>query len=438
MMMKRQIIGAALLCAVSFPAAQAQVRRTVSVDELFSLLETNNRTLTAKKTGVDAAAHAVSEAKSQRLPDIGVSVSASYNGNVLMTDRNFSNARGFSSPHFGNSFALEAEQVVYAGGAVNAGIRLAELQKQQAENGVVMSRSQLRFTVLGQYLDLLKLANSIRVYEHNIALTEKLIEDIKAKHANGLALRNDITRYELQMQTLRLGLRKLHDSRAVMNHQMCNSIGICTDVEIVPDTNAVNLPVSNDGEEFWQGRAAEASPMLAQTALGVKTAEQQLRIARSEMMPKVAVVAADNFSGPFTYDIPPIDKNINIWYVGVGVRYSLSSLFKSNKAVRRAKAELRQSSETHAATAETVDNQVQEAYTLYRQSFEDLRTRQKSVQLAAQNYQVITDRYLNQMSLITDMIDASNVKIDAELQEVDARISTVYAYYRMKYVAGDI
>ena len=30
-----------------------------------------------------------------------------------MTDRNFSNAQGLKSPHFGNNFAFQAQQVVY-------------------------------------------------------------------------------------------------------------------------------------------------------------------------------------------------------------------------------------------------------------------------------------------------------------------------------------
>lgn len=51
-------------------------------------------------------------------------------------------------------------------------------------------------------------------------------------------------------------------------------------------------------------------------------------------------------------------------------------------------------------TAETLDNQVQQAYTLYRQSYADLDTQRKSVELAQQNYQVVSDRYLSQLALI--------------------------------------
>ncbi len=43
-----------------------------------------------------------------------------------------------------------------------------------------------------------------------------------------------------------------------------------------------------------------------------------------------------------------------------------------------------------------------------------------------------------QLAIITDMIDASNMKLSAELQEVNARIGIIYAYHKMKYTAGTL
>ena len=87
---------------------------------------------------------------------------------------------------------------------------------------------------------------------------------------------------------------------------------------------------------------------------------------------------------------------------------------------------------------ENVNNNIQQAYTLHRQAYVELRTQQKSVELANQNYQVVNNRYLNQLALITDMIDASNIKLNAELQEVNARIQIAYTYYKLKFIAGSI
>lgn len=417
---------------------KAQEKRTMTVGQLFELVESNSKTLRQQKTSVEFASKEIDAARSQRLPDINTSISVSYNGNVLITDRDFSDAHGYSVPHFGNSFAVEAQQVVYAGGAVSAGIRLAELRREQAIVGEQQVREQQRFLVLGQYLDLFKIDNRMQVYEQNIRLTRRLIGDIEAKHREGMVLKNDVTRYELQLENLLLGLRKLQDQRAILNHQLCNTLGL-QDVEVLPDSTLVkDVQREDGGEASWQAQALLSAPVLQQTSLGKQMAEQDLRLAKSGMLPKVALMAADNFSGPFTYDIPPKDLNYNYWFVGIGLQYSLSSLFKQNKRVQQARIATQRSEEAHAVATEQVNNAVQSAYTLYRQSYAELDTQQKSVSLARQNYQVVSDRYLAQLALITDMLDASNIKLQAELQEVDARINIVYAYYKMKFIAGTL
>ena len=427
-----------MLVVATVTVAKAQSERRMTVDDLFQLVESNSKTLQKTKISVEFAQKGIEAARAQRLPDVNATLSASYNGNVVVMDRDFTNANGYSSPHFGNSFALEAQQVVYAGGAIDAGIRMAELQRDMAVVGQRQSSNAQRFLALGQYLDLYKIQNRMQVMQRNIELTRRLIDDIQAKHEQGMALKNDVTRYELQMENLRLSQRKLQDQQVVLNHQLCNTLGLA-DVTILPDTTIVNsLELSVESLETAQQTAFASSPLMEQSQLSTQMAEQQLKLAKSELLPKVAVVAADNFSGPFIYDIPPLDKNINYWYVGVGVKYLISSLFKQNKKVQQARIDIKRSLEHQRVAAETLDNQVQQAYTLYRQSYADLDTQRKSVELARQNYQVVSDRYLNQLALITDMLDASNIRLNAELQEVDARINIVYAYYKMKFISGTL
>ena len=426
-------------------------QETMTIDQLFAKIEDNNQSLRSVKSGVEAANLGIESAKSKKLPDIDASLSFSYIGNALLTDRDFSNVHGLSSPHFGNNFALQAQQVVYAGGAINAGIRLAELGKQQAEVGVKLTRQQVRFIALGQYLNLYKIDNQIKVYEQNIALTRKLIADIEAKQKQGMALKNDITRYELQMESLKLGLTALRNNRSILNHQLCNTLGMgnvpnlnaqanasSQEIIIIPDASLINKVYGKDGEAYWQKASTLSSPLLEQSSNAVRIAQQKEKIAKSDLLPKVAFVAADNFDGPILFELPPVDKNLNVWYVGVGVKYSLSSLFKSNKRIKQAAIETRQARENHAVQMEQLNNQVQAAYVQYQQTYVELETQQKSVELAHQNYDVMNSRYLNQMALVTDMVDASNLRLNAELQEVDARINIVYAYYKMKYVAGEI
>lgn len=434
--MRKCLMAAVFMAVASNFCASAQTVRRLDIGSLFALVDSGNRTLRVRDAAISTAREGVASAKAQRLPDVDASLSASYIGNAVLMNRHFGDVHGLSSPHFGNNFALQAQQVVYAGGAISAGIDLAEMGVKEAKLQKELSRENQRFIALGQYLELQKLANREQVVRSNIALTQRLIDNITDRHRQGVALKNDITRYQLQLQTLQLQLTKISNTRSIINHQLCNTLNISVSDSIVPTEDVTRTAYAKDGENSWQNKALTSAQSLKLSDVGIDISRKQEKLAKSDMLPKVAVVASEAFDGPITFELPPIDKNLNIWYVGVGVKYSLSSLFKSNKKLRQARLATQQASLDKQVALENVNNQVQQAYTDYLQSFVELETQQKNVELARQNYSVINDRYLNQLALITDMIDASNTRLDAELSEVDARINIAYAYYKLKYVSG--
>lgn len=428
-----------MLISIAFAmTAQAQTEQRLSIDEMFRMIDQRNSSIRASCTAVEAAGEGIKAARSQRLPDISTQLNFSYIGNALLTDRDFGNGVGCETPHFGNQFLLDVQQTLYAGGAIDAGVRLAELSAEQARLQLALSEQNQRFIALAQYLELEKVAHREEVLSKNIVLTERLIANIREKQQQGVALKNDITRYELQLETQKLSLTKLQNTRRILNHQLCNTLSLPTTQTIVPTDDATTAVFGKDGEDRWQNVAAAASPQLQMAGVDERMAQQQEKIARSSMLPKIAIVAQNNFNGPITFELPPIDKNLNVWFVGIGVRYDLSSLFKSNKSVAKARLETQAAKERKAVAAEQLNNSVQAAYVGYLQSYVELETQQKSVQLAQQNYEVVNNRYFNQLALITDMIDASNMKLDAELNEADAYINIAYAYYKMKYIAGQL
>ena len=60
------------------------------------------------------------------------------------------------------------------------------------------------------------------------------------------------------------------------------------------------------------------------------------------------------------------------------------------------------------------------------------------MELANQNYAVISNRYKNDMALITDMLDASNYRMAAVLQLLNAQINTGYNYCKLLYISGTL
>lgn len=424
------VLCSAVLCS-QYLCAQS---RTMGIEEMFRLADENSKSIQTYRTGKEVADENLKAAKAQRLPDISASLSGSYWGNGKLWDRDFSNATKIDMPHWGNNFALEAQQVVYAGGAISSGIELAELEKQLAEMDWQKNRQDIRFLLVGHYLNLYKLHNQIEVLHKNLELTAQLIANMQARLEEGTALENDITRYELQRETLRLQLAKVEDACKIANHQLVITLHLPEGTVVQPDTTLNDSRIQTLSEANWQELAAQNNLNLQQAETGIKVNRQRVKMERSERLPKISLVAAEHLDGPITIEVPVLDNNFNYWYVGVGVKYNISSLFKNNRKLKAARLNVRKAQETYELAQEQTNHAVQESYVNFLTSFTDLRTQQKSVELADQNYSVTSNRYQNDLALLTDMLDASNMKLSADLGLVNARINVIYNYYKMKYV----
>lgn len=423
-------------------AIQQQVTANVNKDTLqltltyvFTRIENENRTMAMLRTAKEAAEHGIQSAKDARYPEINAEVNVSYIGDSFLTDRDFSNYTKAPSPHFGNGFTLEAQQVVYAGGAVNAAVKMAEHEGRMSEAVISQSRQGLRLMAAGEYLDLFRTDNSIKVYEKNIALTTKLIEEINAKREHGLALAADVTRYELRLEMLKLDLVRLRNTREIMNYRLVNSLGL-PEGTVISSALADDEDLRDRSRQHWQEIAADSSPEMKVSGINADMALTRQKLVRSERLPKIAVVAYENFNGPITFEIPPIDKNLNIWYIGLGIRYNFSSLYKSGHKLKQAEIAVRQAEQAKNVTEENIRNSVQKAYADYMQSYVELETSEKSLQLADENYERVHDRYMEQLVLVTDMLDAFNMKLEAELDVSAANAGIQYRLCCLRYAAG--
>lgn len=417
------------------PAGATSDTLRLTLTDVFTKIENENQTMSMLRTAQEAAEEGIKSAKNERYPEINAELNVSYIGDSFLTDRDFSNFTKAPSPHLGNGFTFEAQQVVYAGGAVNAAVKMAEHEGHMSEAVISKSRQGLRLMAAGEYLDLFRTDNSIKVYKENIALTTKLIEEINARREQGLALAADVTRYELRLEMLKLDLVRLQNTREIMNYRLVNSLGL-------PEGTVISSILGDDEDmrdrsrQNWQEIAADASPEMKVSGIKADMALTRQKLVRSERLPKIAVVAYENFNGPITFEIPPIDKNLNIWYVGLGIRYNFSSLYKSGHKLKQAAIEVRQAEQAKNVTEENLRNDVQKAYADYMQSYVELETREKSLQLADENYERIHDRYMEQLVLVTDMLDAFNMKLDAELGVSAANAGIQYRLCCLRYAVG--
>ena len=418
--------------------AQSQTL-SMSLDGLFRMADERNTSIKSFEAAVREAEAGINAAKAERLPDVDASASFSYLGGGRITDRDFSNGFGVHIPHYGNNFALTASMPIYAGGAITSGINLSRLTADMAQANAADNRQRVRMLLVGYYLQLHNLKNQERVFDENIVLTETLIAHTQKRQAEGVVLKNDLTRYELQLESLRLGRTQVQNQSKIINHQLKTALNIDEDVELLPaESFELKMEGTEDDERYWQQTATENSPALQRAHLGVKMSEEKVRMEKSARRPTVALVAEEHLDGPITVEIPNLDKNMNYFFVGVGVKYRFGALYKNNHKVKQARLATETARQQQQTAIEGIENAVQAAFTAYQTTVEELKTNLKSVELANENYDVVSNRYENGLALVTDMVDAANQRLDAQLKLVSSRINVLYNYYNLKFITGTL
>lgn len=417
--------------------AQSVATQSLSVEQMFELAEQNNSRIKAHTTAIKQAQEGIKVAKNAYLPSIDASLSLSFNGDGMVMDRDFNYLMKAEIPEFGNNFVLEVSQVIYAGGAISSGVKLSELQAQIAALDADRNRQEVRFLIVGNYLELCKLENQLKVFESHITQTEKVLKDMRIRHEQGTALHNDITRYELQLQNLNYTKTQLLNAQQILNNQLTTTLGLPQTTCIRSGEIHINQLADKDSIA-WQNEALLSAIPIKMAETAIRMSEQKKKLSHSDRLPKVALFAMNNLTGPVTIEIPALDNNFNYWAVGVGIKYNIGNLYKANKKVKADKLGIQKAQEEMQVAQEQIMLGMQAAHIKYKEAYTLLKTKEKSVELATQNYDVVNYRYTNDLALITDLLDASSQKLNAELEEVNARINILYNYYKLHYISGTL
>lgn len=434
-MIKRNVIGIGLL-GLSM-ALQAQ-EKLLTIEEMFRIADSNSTELQLYRLRMSEAEQGIRIAKNDRLPSVGAQVELNYIGDGVMTERDFSGGIHADMPHWGNTFVVKASQVIYAGGEISRGIERSRLEAEAAGHEYCITQQDLRFLLLGYYLDLFQLNNQRTVYERNVEQTQILVKDMKAAYRQGTALKSDITRYELQLQNIQLRLTATENEINKINYRLLTALGLDQGLQIVPDKNSLLVAeVDSLSEQDWRWASKEA-PRLQLADTEIALSRNRERLIRAERLPRVHFSLTSELNGPILVEVPPLNNNFAYWFAGVSVSYSFDSLFKSHKKLKQAKIAIMRSEMAKEQVAEEVDNSIHAAYVDLNEAYIRLRTQQKSVQLAHENYGIVRQRYLNGLALITDMLDASNTQLDMELQLANYQIGILYQYYLLKKLTGTL
>ena len=415
----------------------AQDIRNITVDEALNLAVQNHQQLKISAKNIDISKQQTEVAKLQKLPTITASTSQFFLGNALIINKDFSNSTTLEMPHYGSSYAVQAQQLIFKGGLVNKSIEASQLKEQLAELDLEKDQQNVKFLVVSNYLDIYKLINQTQVYKNNKKLAQERLKNIQKFYSQGMITRNEVIRAELAIKNLDQGILTLENNRKILTYQLNYALGLPTDTELMP-VDDLNSNYTNESLTYFQNLAKESHPSFRSAEKTIQLADKNIEIINTDKMPTIAAFGGYNMQRPITTRVPVLDMYSNSWQSGVSISYNIDNLYKTKEKLKLGELQKSQAAEALNLVDQNLNIAVNAAFVKYQEAIQQSEIFNESKRLASENYSITEAKYLNQLAVQAEMIDAQNQKLQAELDFANSEINVLYQYYNLLKTTGTL
>ena len=417
--------------------SQELIQYQLSLKEAITLGLENHQQLKVAKAILGTSQQQVKVSKSQHLPTITFSANVFYLGDALVLNPDWSKLQTVDMPHFGNSFAVQASQLLYKGGVIKKSVEMAELQMQLSELDLISNEQDIKFLIISNYLDIYTLINQIHVLEQNKILAEQLSDNLKKSFEQDMVTRNELIRAELQIKNLDQAILTMQNNHVILSNQLSYALGLPINILIIP-TEDVEAEIGLQTKDYYTNLAYRQNPGLLSAEKNAEIAQKNINLTKTNWFPSLSAFTGYNMQRPVTSTTPVQDLYNNTWQVGLSLNYNIDNLYKSKRQVDLSKRQAFTAQETLVYTQQNIEIGVNVAFLKYQEAEQQVLLMKESENLANENYEIVRAKYLNQLAITAEMTDASNAKLNAELQYANAVINALFQYYNLLKSTGTL
>lgn len=422
-----------LILLAPLPAA-TQPRLLLSVDSLLQLGMAQNVQLRILRQQEEMARSRAKTTRTAKLPEVQVGLKGGYLGQPIVFREGLSHPTRPQSPHWLQNYEIDLSQPIYQGGRIRYSIEKADIEQKIAELQTLQNEADIKLALLEQYMQLFSLYKQQTVLARNIEESTKRLENIKSKKRQGLITNNDVLRSELQLTNDRLALQEVDNSLTLMSQQLDILLGLDEQTLIVPDTTLLRqINPTSDYADYLQ-KAYRDDWTMRRLRQETQLALNNQRLVKAEFLPQLSLYAGNTLARPITRTMA--DYYNNSWNIGLTLSYPLSSLYKNRHKLEEARLNIDASQQQEELRKQSLRMEIRTALIRHQEAQDRVKALELSVRQARENYRIMRNRYFGQLSILTDLLDANSVLLDAELQLTTARARVIYTYYELQKACG--
>jgi outer membrane protein TolC len=431
-------VSLAFLFVSGSTSLMAQDTKTLTLSEAIDLTVKNSKQLKVSRAKLDEATAAVREAKDHKLPN--VSISGSYlrvnSPNVSLKtekDPNSGGGTASSTPDVSQAAYGIANVTlpVYQGLRIRYGIESAKFLERAASLDADNDQEEIVLNAINAFTNLYKAKAAVNIVKENLQQSRQRVNDFTNLEKNGLLARNDLLKAQLQTSNAELTLLDAENNWKLASVNMALMLGLPEQTVITPDSASLVAPGAIKTLDEYEQASFQHRKDIAALSLRRQAAAFGTKSVKGEMMPSVNVTG-----GYVALDIPKFVTVTNAVNLGVGVSYSLSSLWKTNAKLQQSKAREVQIKANEEQLNDAVRLEMNQAYQNYLLSLKKIDVYLKAIEQAEENYKITKNKYDNSLVTTTDLLDADVAQLQAKLNYTFSKADAIVAYNQILKSAG--
>ena len=333
--------------------------------------------------------------------------------------------------------ALTVTQPIYMGGKITAMNQITDLAQQLAQEMRQSKVEDVIYNVDAAYWQVISLCAKQKLARSYVNLLQSLDNDVKAMVAEGVATRANQLAVDVKLNEANVDLTKVDNgvtlSRMLLA-QLCglpiNTVMTLAD-EGRDELGAALAPTSINMNDVYDKRHDIRSLELA-----TKIYDQQVKVARSEMMPKLAAVAALHATNPNSYN--GFENRFDGGFsIGATLRMPLWHWGGLSNKVKAAQVDANVKRLELDDAKEKIELQVNQAAFRYQEAFKTYEATKANLTQADENLRIANVAYKEGMGTLDDVLTAQTAWLKANSEKIDAEIDVQMCHEYLNKVMGN-
>lgn len=422
--------------------SKSQDSAMLTLQQTIDLTLKNSHILKASLARNGQASAQLKQAIENKLPDASVSGSYIYltNPNITLKTDAFKNSsdtagakKSVPSVHQAMYGIANVSLPIYAGGKIRYGIQSAKYLQEATMLDAESDREAVILNAIDAYVNLYKAAVTVRVVQENLRQSREQDSVFSRLEQNGLLARNDLLKSELHTSNVELSLLDAQSNLKTATINMNLMIGYPESAQLHVDSTAFDRAFSVKTLDQYEQMALQSRKDLASLSIRRKAATTGISLAKADWYPMIALTG-----GYVAANIPHLITITNAANIGVGIKYNLSSLWKTKSKIAEAKSREEEMMANEAELSDQVKLQVNQSFENFLLSQKKTEVYQKAVVQATENYRITKNKYDNNLVNTTELLDANVSLLQSKINLAVGKADVLLAYSKLLETTGTL